>query len=536
MFRIIFICTVFIGIALNAKTYTLFLASANSIDKALNHYQNIINITTSNEAVIKIYENKTYSAIIRKIPTRDEALKIQKLFLDKDLYKDSYIKAYKTEPNYKTLEFKENTSKQELKKTKKVEFKQQVENSNVYITAITYFNTKQYEKSYEKFKKLFFKHNYNKNINYFLAKSAYHTKKYDEAIVAYERVLNLDPNFNQARYDYARILYKLKQKDEAKKEFNILLNTNIKEDTKTQIKEFLKVLDNQGKKKTISANLAIGFARSSNVNNGLNSPEYSLPGLNDIVVEAEAPIADSSVYEMANLNFFKYFKEQPIRMKNSFLIYNKNYFEEEDEDLTAISYKPSMSYYNNELKQMYTLGLTFDKIFRNTDEDFISFAITPKISTKNLSAQLKYQKIIYDHAQYEEKDFERIELYTKVNLFKYANYYAKASKNKKVQDLRTDIDKYTITNGLNLFYDITKKDKINLNYQFDYSKYEDENIGFDTRRRDRKHSVELSLKHQLTKNDVISVSTAYIKNYSNQDAYIYDEKELRLNYLKSFIW
>merc|ERR1711879_346383 len=162
LFRIIFICTVFIGIALNAKTYTLFLASANSIDKALNHYQNIINITTSNEAVIKIYENKTYSAIIRKIPTRDEALKIQKLFLDKDLYKDSYIKAYKTEPNYKTLEFKENTSKQELKKTKKVEFKQQVENSNEYITAITYFNTKQYEKSYEKFKKLFFKHNYNK--------------------------------------------------------------------------------------------------------------------------------------------------------------------------------------------------------------------------------------------------------------------------------------------------------------------------------------------------------------------------------------
>lgn len=535
MFKIIFILSVLVS-ASYAKSYSIFLASSKYLDVAKKYYEDV-KFHTPNfyDVVIRIHEKQNYSVIIRRIENIKKAKSIQKLFFVQNKYKDSYIKAFEIEPSYKTVKLeKESIKKTALKEDKK--FKQEVENSNDYITASTFFNTKQYEKSYHLFYKLFLKHNYNKNINYFLAKSAYHTKRYDAATAAYERVLNLDSNFNQARYDYARILYKLKQNQEAKKEFNTLLESNIKEETKEKIKEFLNVLDSQNKKRSITANIAIGFSRSSNVNNGLISPEYSLPGLNDIVVTGEKPIADSSIFEAVNINFFKYFKEQPIRVKNSFLVYNKNHFEAEDEDLAAISYKPSLSYFNKNLNQVYTLQLTADRIFKNTNEDFYSFAISPKIATKNFRGHLKYQRIMYTHEENEEKDFEKMELYAKVNLFKNMNFYTKLYKNMKIKDLRTDIDKYTIRNGLNFFYNITPKDKINLKYQFDYSKYDDENIGFNTIRRDRKHTVELSLKHGITKSDFIHTSTSFIKNYSNQDAYVYDEKEFKLSYLKTFLW
>lgn len=533
MYKFIFLLALLITYS-HAKTYSLFLASSKSLEEVINHYHIITNITSTNETVIRVHKKRDYSVIIRKIPTITQAKNLQKLFHNTNRYKDSYIKAYKVEPIYEIVNYQIKESPKKEVKVKR--FTQEVENSNEYITASTYFNTKQYEKSYKLFYKLFLKHNYNKNINYFLAKSAYHTKKYDEATAAYERVLNLDSNFNQARYDYARILFKLKQNKEAKEEFNKLLSSNIKESIKKRIKEFLKILNKQNRQKTISANLAIGFSRSSNVNNGLISPDYRLPALGNLLYSGEEPIADNSVYQLLNLNFFKYYKEKPLRLKNSFLIYNKNYFKEEQEDITAISYKPSLSYFNKNLNQLYTIQLTADKIFRNTNDDFYSFAISPKITTKNLQAYLKYQRIMYTKEESKEKDFEKYELYTKVNLFKYMSYNTGIYKNKKVKDIRTDIDKYTIGNGIDLFYNLTENDKINLNYQFDYSKYKDNNIGYYTKRKDRKHSFEISLKHSLKNNDLITTSLSYIKNYSNQDPYIYDEKEFKLNYLKSLSW
>lgn len=400
------------------------------------------------------------------------------------------------------------------------------------------YNTKEYEKSYEMFNKLFLENNYNLNINYFLAKSAFFIKKYDEATAAFERVLILKPDFNQARYDYARILYILKEKTQAKQEFTKLLETKINKKTKKTIKKYLKKISQEKDKKRISgsASLTLGLSRSSNVNNGLISPEYKLPGLNDILVEGESPISDSAHFQALNLNFFNYFNSNKIRTKNSFLVYNKSFFNEKDENITLVSYKPSLSYFDNKYKNIYELELGIDKIFKRTDDNFYSFSISPKIRNKNFYSYLKYQRIMYTDEINEEKDFEKIQFFTKVNLFKNMNYYFTSYKNFRINKLRTDLDKYTITNGINLFYNITKNNKVSLNYQFDYSKYKYENVGFDTKRKDNNHSIELSHDYSIDKTSRFSSSISYTKNSSNQDAYIYDEKAIKINYTKSLVW
>jgi len=441
---------------------------------------------------------------------------------------------YINEPSYNIIEVKNKLAL--IKPLKNKAFEQGVEDTNEYITASTMFNTGQYKKSYNMFYKLFLKHNYNLNINYFLARSAYSLKKYDEATAAFERVLIINPNFNQARYDYARILYKLKQKKEAKQEFNQLLNSDINITTKEKIKEYLKVLNKKNEPKKLTAKIMLGVSRSSNVNNGLNSSEYKLPGLNDILVEGEKPIADSAYSQMVNINLFTYFKEKPLRVKNSILVYNKKFFNEKNENITVFSYKPSIDYFDKRNRYMYSLELATDRINRGNDEDFYAFSLSPKFATKDFNTYLKYQRIIYTKDIHKDKDFEKIQVFAKVNLFKNMNYYTNIYKNSRINDDREDIDKYTIGNGINIFYKITENNKIDLNYQFDYSKYKYKNIGFDTKRKDQSHLIELSLIHNFNKTSILNISTSYFKNNSNQDAYIYNEKAISLKYLKAFSW
>lgn len=195
-----------------------------------------------------------------------------------------------------------------------------------------------------------------------------------------------------------------------------------------------------------------------------------------------------------------------------------------------------MDYFDNKNKRIYSLEFASDKIIRKTNQDFYTFSISPKVTNKNFTSFIKYQKILYIEKEEQDKDFEKIQFYTKLNLFKNLNYYVNLYKNKQINDLRTDIDKNTISNGINLFYDFDEKNKINLNYQFDYSKYKDENIAFDSLRKDRKHNIELSLIHNFDKNSLLFINISYLENHSNQDAYIYDEKSVALNYLKAFNW
>ncbi len=519
---------------LYSKSYTVYFASTKYLDVAKDYYQDIrFHTPDFYDVIIRTHEKKNYSVIIRQISTIEKAKKIQKLLKAANKYTDSYIKRFDKEPSYDVVEVED---KLVLIKLPAKPYKQDVELSNEYLIASTMYNTRQYKKSYEMFFKLFLENNYNVNINYFLAQSAFNIKKYDEATAAFERVLMLKPNFNQARYDFARVLFMLKQKNQAKEEFERLLTSDINIEIKTKIKSYLKVLDKKNKKVSGSANLMIGVGRSSNVNNGLISPEYRLPGLNDILVEGEKPIADDFHFEMVNLNFYNYFKSYPLRLKNSFLVYNRSFRNEKDEDITVVSYKPSLSYNDRKNKNNYEVELGFDKIIKNTNEDFYAFSLSPKLIKKDFYAYLKYQRIIYKEEEHEEKDFDKIQLYSKINLFKNFNYYVNLYQNRRIKALRTDIDKYTIANGFNLFHNINEKNKINLNYQFDYSKYKYDNIGFDSKRKDKYHSINISLNHNVNKTNVINLSTSYTKNFSNQEAYVYDEKAIKLYYLKSFLW
>jgi hypothetical protein len=413
-------------------------------------------------------------------------------------------------------------------------YSQVVEDSNEYITASIMYKIQDYEKAYNKFFKLFQKNPYNTNINYFLALSAIEINKYDEATAAFERILIQKPEFNQARYEYAKLLYKLNLKDEAKKEFMILIKSNIKDDVKESITKYLDLLNE--KTFFVNANILLGVGRSTNINTGLISPEYRLPGLNDILVSGEKPIADNYHNEMIGINFLNNFKNSSFGLKNSILVYNKNYFNDDKEDLTAYVYKPSLSYLDSDKKNLYSLNFGFTRLDKKDNTDFNIFNIGPSIMNSLYYASLNYQRFSYLHESDKEKDFDKYELLLKYKLLSNLNIYSKLAKSIRVNSSRVDLDKNSVTAGLEYIYEINKKNSIKLDSEYIKSYYKYENTFFDSKRIDDNYYLGLSYLSKIDKENQIVISSSYTKNYSNQDGYIYKEVDGKISYIKTFNW
>jgi hypothetical protein len=422
-------------------------------------------------------------------------------------------------------------SKNQIEKN---EYSQVVEDSNEYITASIMYKIEDYEKSYNKFFKLFQKNPYNININYFLALSAIQINKYDEATAAFERILIQKPEFNQVRYEYAKLLFKLNLKDEAKKEFMILSKSNIKDDVKESITKYLDLLNE--KTFFVNANILLGAGRSTNINTGLISPEYRLPGLNDILVSGEKPIADNYHNEMIGINFLNNFKNSSFGLKNSILVYNKNYFNDDKEDLTAYVYKPSFSYLDSDKKNLYSLNFGFTRLDKKDNTDFNIFNIGPSIMNSSYYASLNYQRYSYLQDSNKEKDFDKYELLLKYKLLATLNIYTKLAKSIRVKSSRVDLDKNSLTAGLEYIYEINKKNSIKLDSEYIKSYYKYENTFFDSKRIDDNYYLGLSYLAKIDKENQIVISSSYTKNYSNQDGYIYEEVDGKISYIKTFNW
>lgn len=395
---------------LQASSYTLFIASSKYSDVIDNYYKDIEKLLPNENIIVRTHEKPYYSLIINQINTIEDAKKIQSFLKENSTFKDSYIKKFQTEPYYKIV--KTNKIEEKITIVKKVEPKKEeiiqkdynhdVENSNDYITASTMYNVKEYKKSYDKFYKLFLQYNDNLNINYFLALSAMKVGLYDEATAAFERVLIKKPDFNQARLIYAKLLYDLKLKNESKKEFEILDKADITPESKKLVKNYLKEINIKPKKDFYNSSILVGVGRSSNVNNGLNDTEYRLPGLNDVTVSGENPIADNFHNEMFSFNILNLRDDYSLR--NSFLVFNKNFFNEKDENTTIFSYKPSISFTNTDKNLLYTLGLGATRVKKENNQSIDTFNISANLTTKLILLSLNYQRFLYVSDNNKEKN------------------------------------------------------------------------------------------------------------------------------------
>ena len=409
------------------------------------------------------------------------------------------------------------------------EYSHDIENSNQYITASTMYNTKNYEKSYEMFNKLFLQNNTNTNINYFLALSAIKIGLFDEATAALERVLIQKPDFNQARLIYAKLLYDLNLKDEAKKEFEILNDSNTNDEAKKLINDYLKKLNIKAKNHLIQGSILVGVGRSSNANGGYNNPLYS--GLEF----GESPAYDNMHHEMITVNSIKSFeKNQNILFINKFMVYNKNYFNEKNENLQIYSYKPSLNYKDE--KDLYSLNFGINRIQKRDNDSFNMLEISPSYDNGDIYSSLSFQKILYLNSEDKENNFNKYDYLLKYIFIKNLSIYSKITKISRLYDTREDLDKESILGGLEYLYPINSKNVLQSNSEYLFIKYKYNYLSsfFEEKREDDNFYNSLSYIYKYDKNNQIVLSSSFTKNSSSYDMNTYREFEGKLNFVRLF--
>lgn len=535
----ILIIFIFPFLSIHANTYTLYIASTKYKHVAKEYIEEVNDLLKIENLLVRTHQKENYSLIVNQIKDIQTAKKLQNKLKQESTYKDTFIKKDTKDLRYGILFFTKNMpdNKTIIKKAKEdeKEYILDVESSNEYITASTMYNIGNYKRSYELFNKLFYKHNYNLNINYFLAQSAIKLGMYDEASIAFERVLIQNPRFNKARYDYARLLTKLKLNKEAKEEFNILLKENITDEIKKDVEKYLKYLNTKKKFTSNSATLILGGGYNTNVNNGLLTTEYKLPGLGDITVSGEEAIRDSFHNEVLSLDFNRILKSNTaIKIKNSFLVYNKSYLNEENQNTSILSYRPSLSYIYNQ--NIYALDLNTTRVLKKEDNDINVLSLSPSITNKNIKASLDYQKLLYIHKENKNKNFEKYSFNFIYNLQKNLKLYTNLSKITRIKKERIDLDKVSRAIGLKYNFAFNNQNMIYLGYEFGRSNFRYYNSFFNNKREDNTHTLNLSYIYNIKKDDAINLSSSFNRNNSNQDAYTYEEFETKLNYIKKFNW
>jgi TolA-binding protein len=523
-------------LSINASTYTLYIASTKYKSVSKDYIEEVNDLLKIENLIVRTHVKENYSLIVNQIKDIETAKKIQNKLKQESTYKDTYIKKDTKDLKYGVLYYTKSmpNNKTVIKEDEK-EYILDVESSNEYITASTMYNIGNYKRAYQEFKKLIYKHNYNLNINYFLAQSAIKLGLYDEASIALERVLIQNPKFNKARYDYARLLTKLKLNKEAKKEFNILLKENITEEIRKDIEKYLKFLNTKRKSTSNSVSLIVGVGHNTNVNNGLSTMQYTLPGLGDISVTGEEPISDNFHNEIISLDFNKILKSNPaIKIKNSFLAYNKSYFNEKNENTSVLSYKPNLSYIYNQ--NIYGLDLNATRVLKKEDNDINVLSLSPFIANKNLKAAVEYQKLLYTHKENKSKNFEKYSFKFTYNILNKLKLHTNLSKITRIKKDRIDLDKVSKAIELNYNYEFNNKNMLYFGYNFERSNYRYYNSFFSNKREDYTHNLILNYMYKVTKEDMINLASSFNRNNSNQNAYEYEEFETKLNYIKKLTW
>lgn len=411
--------------------------------------------------------------------------------------------------------------------------------SNDYILALSQYKLGNYTTSYNQFKKLFLQYSDNVEINYYLAMSAMSLKLYDDATAAFERVLIVRPEFHRARLEYARVLFLLGFKEEAKKEFLKVAQYPIPENVRANINKYLEQIDNAN---TIGATflaLSFGYIYDDNINSGIDSSTYNLPGFFNLAVNGEKPQSSTAYFTSLQLNHIHTLhKDSPFIVKHTGFVYYKNQTENNKYNFNFYSYKPTLYYNNVKNKEEYSLQLGIDKILPGDHNDFMAYSLMPmykKLIDKDtiFSAFANYKQVIHDDNVNENKDY--IKKGGGFSLeYKKFTYTINFEEDEKKRGTRTDVDKHIIENSFSYRYDIASTLILNAQYQYRQIDYVDDDLFFNNTREDINRNIYLGLTKIINKKDFVTLSYTHTDNDSNQAAYEYDKNSVMLNYTWRF--
>lgn len=409
-----------------------------------------------------------------------------------------------------------------------------------YEEAMEAFKAEDYQKAFNIFNKNKSSYYNNTLYNYHFGLSSYILGEYEVALSAFERILFDDPSHHYAKLQLGRTFFKLKMYEDAKNEFQDLLDDlSFPSQVKPQIRGYLKEIERSMKGSKIDVTVGAGVHYDSNIDQVPASDNIYIPLLGANVESADAK-EDYYHQELLSLSHeAKVFGRGGWTLTNSFFLLNKGYLKETDENTLYASYRPEISYKEEDYASSFALQAI--KTLKDGHMYSTMFFASPSVDFFIFNGIKTSLEATYSLKRHDEK---RSKLYDSDSIegsIAFSNIPIKSistswklgyGQELKKYNERIDVSNQFATAQISLFAPLSSQFFARWTNRYERKNYLDFNKFFNNKRQDNIFSSTFSLLYQPTPSIVGELTFSYQQNNSNQALYEYDKKSVGLSFYK----
>ena len=395
-------------------------------------------------------------------------------------------------------------------------------------SGIQLFKEKQFNESYTMLHKAFLLSPGNPELNFYLGRAAFETGRYEEAVMAFERILIALPNENRVKLELARAFQKLGANDLARRYCKEVLLTEPPESVQRNIEAFLLKINDSEKRHFMTGRIIAGVDWDNNV--------WASP--TDEIIETA--IGYVTLTGVAAKQTADWIVNTTVEVQHAYRLFNSD-----------DSWKTNLVFYNADYNDISSLDTRY--IGGSTGPEFIS-------DSTRIGLKLSFSQIELDHTKYlqsaglkadldyvirpglttgfnvkfEKKNYvdntamdaDNISLLFDLSLSHQKNWY---NVNFKLETENASNDEYSF-NRLGSGLSVTRVLPLNvigsLNYQYQYSQYDQNASLSNNKRQDNQHKIAWTLKNTIwnsAKTDkYLAVNLNYRHTWADSNIALYE--------------
>ena len=410
--------------------------------------------------------------------------------------------------------------------------------SKLYNVALKNFRSKNYEKAYEQFNSLFLSNMGDILTNYYLGRSAYELGKYEFALSAYDRILIAQPENTRVRLEMAQTYFKMKLYTQAISEFNLVLeDKKIPTSVKKSIQAKIKYMQDLQKKHYVNATAIAGILYDSNINSTPTTGAFDIynPTVDSIVTVTNSDKEEATtIYQaVGQVNHIYKYSDNFI-LNNSATALLMKYINHKEKDIQALSLSTTPTYLHKKYK--IALPIMFDKINLGHESYQNNIYFNPNYSrilsdTMLYTTGVKVGRITF--VKDKDRDANLLEWQNSLRLLSESyglfTFGFDLGKEMELRSTRTDVDHRYFNTYINNSYELSQNYTLQTALNYKEYMYSDTDVNFQSKKKDKKTDISMSILRPIGKNLVINFGGTYTDKNSNHASSEYDKYVIKAN-------
>lgn len=407
----------------------------------------------------------------------------------------------------------------------------------LYNQALGKFQEKKYEEAYSSFSILFEENMDTILINFYLGRSAYELGEYEQALAAYERILLYEPDNTRVRAELAQTYVQMKLFTQALREFELVLANKIPQEVRNKVEARVAFLKAKEQKHFVHISLMSGLIYDSNVNAATDRGSFEIynPYVgSNMTIQSDGKKEDALIAQLFVPLSYRYKAAQNFLIDTSVVAGSMRYngFKHKNIDLLSTQIAPTLYIQNYKL----SLGFMYDLIYLGQEKYQNNYYIKPRVSTL-LSKSLLYDLALQiGEINYLKEELRSSEFYSLTNTLRYASesmgifdFVLNLAKEEEVYSQRTDVSLFFADARVANSFEFLQSYLLRTSVLYRYTKYDEEDLNFLSKREDKRLDYSLDLQKILTDNLALNIGATVSDVSSNHKPYDYDKYNVRAN-------